>query len=43
MMRVKFHIILRLGATGVQKGRFGHLKINFIQKWQYLQDRLELT
>ena len=30
--KISYHIISRLGAMGVQKGRFGHPKIQFPSK-----------
>ena len=43
--KISYHIISRLGAVGVQYGRFVVLKIelNFIQNWPNLQQILELT
>ena len=36
-MREKFHIISRLGATGVKMGVLGAQKFNFLEKQQSLQ------
>ena len=32
VLKISYHIMTRLGAMGVQKGRFGRLKIQFFSK-----------
>ena len=39
---ISYHITSRLGAAGVQMGRFGRPKIQLSSKRQNLQGRLEL-